>query len=251
MKPIFLTLLLLAIVFSAPANDLKPLMAVPGEIVFKHDFESGKLSKEQWTPRQKTRWQIENGVLTGLPSSAETQAERAHHKGLEPRGSAPVTPMDFIAKLSIRYTGEKSAPQTPFIEFGHHNCRVQFTKTEGAFLLVDSETRKVASAKDFTFESGKWYHILAEMVGDEFVFQIEDGPVFRTQNAGFPKAADHHVGVAGFKEGKIEIDNFTIWKAEPGKTNPDWSAGKAKIPVFEPVIMQDRVDQLKKKKKAH
>lgn len=232
------------------ANDLKPLMAVPGDLVFEQDFEAGQLSKEQWTARQKTRWEVANDVLTGIPSTPETQAARPHHKGLEPRGSAGLTPMNFVAKLSIRYFGDESTAATPFIEFGHHNCRVQFSAEEGAFLLVESESKKVAWSENFTFQPGKWYHILAEMVDDEFVFQIEGGPTFYTRNAAFSKAKEHAVGVAGFRKGKIEIDNFSIWNAKQGAQQNGWEQKKAAIPAFEPVIMENRVAQLKKKKAA-
>lgn len=243
-------LLSLLLSTSIQGNDLKPLMAIPGEIVSQNNFEKERLDKSEWTPRQRTQWLVIDGVLKGLPSSADNQAKRTHHRGLEPRGSAPQTPMNFVAKLSIRYSGTKSSPQTPFIEFGHHNCRVQFSESEGAFLLVESETKKVAEAKDFVLQSGKWYHILAEMLREEFVFQIEGGPTFYTKNTSFLKAADHHVGVAGFQKGSIEIDNFTIRHAKVGEAQENWKKRQESIPVFKPVILQKRVDQLAKKKAA-
>ena len=78
MKP--LALVLLALVPAALAADLKPLMAVPDQVVLQDDFtKPGPLNKQQWTPRQGTQWKIAEGVLHGSPSTPEYQAKKKIH----------------------------------------------------------------------------------------------------------------------------------------------------------------------------
>ena len=89
--------------------------------------------------------------------------------------SVPVTPAEFLAGFSFRFVGGEESDIVPFVEFGHHVCRVKFS-SEGTFILVDHETLKVAESDDFKYVPGEWYHALAELKGDEFVVQFVDGP---------------------------------------------------------------------------
>jgi len=65
---------------SAGANKLKSLLAKADAIALESDFSKAKpLEKGIWQQRQHTRWAIEDGVLRGIPSSAEYQASRSDH----------------------------------------------------------------------------------------------------------------------------------------------------------------------------
>lgn len=196
----------------SPAN-LKPIMAVPDAVVLQEDFSKPhELKKGVWQKRQGTRWAIDEGLLRGQQSSPEYQAKKKDHFGYEPRLSIPVTPPEFIASFSFRFIEGSETAIVPFIEFGHHVCRVRFSK-EGATLLADHETLKLAEATDFVWQSGKWYHALAEMKGGRFVMQIDGGPTLYAQHDSFaapPSSGGNGFGVAGPKRGFVELDNLTI-----------------------------------------
>src|ERR1041384_2461431 len=232
--PVLLALGLVSIAAMAAESPLLPLLAVPDKVVLKDDFSrAAPLNKEHWGPRQGTRWAIEDGVLRGRPSSMEDQAKRKEHKGYERRISAPVTPSQFIAEFSVRFSGGSETAIVPFIEFGHHVCRVRLSKA-GTDVVADGDSTRVAEAKDFKYEPGKWYHVLAEMKGNEFVIQFAGGPTLYAKHPCFTKPAasgGNGLGLAGPKDGLAEIDNVTIWsvKADP---QPGWAAARTKLPAF-------------------
>lgn len=236
--------LMLLILFAATSvqavdapSPLQPLMAVPGKTALQDDFsKSGPVSKSEWMKRQGTRWAMADGVLRGLPSSEEYQASKTHHRGLEARVSAPVTPAQFVAKFSVRFLDGQETAIVPFVEFGHHVCRVKFSH-QGTSVLVDHETLQVASSDDLKYESGKWYHILAELKGDEFVIQIAGGPTFYVQHPSLAKSnssGGNGLGVAGPRGGRVEIDNVRIWGVKD-ETQPDWKEKRSALPRFVPV----------------
>lgn len=222
------------------AADLQPLLAQPDKVVMEDDFSKpGPFNREHWGARQGTQWVVEDGVLRGKPSTPEFQAKKKDHFGYEPRISAPVTPAQFIAKFSVRFTGGSETFIVPFIEFGHHVCRLRLSKA-GAELLAEGESLKVAESKELKFESGRWYHALAEMKGDEFVIQIADGPSLYARHPGFSKPVEKGasgLGIAGPKDGMAEIDNVTLWRVQPAE-QPGWAAKRASWPKFEPVVLK-------------
>lgn len=224
----------------AQAADLKPLLALPDKVVMQDDFSKpGPFNREHWGARQGTQWVIEDGVLRGRPSTPEFQAKKKDHFGYEPRISAPVTPPQFIAQFSVRFTGGNETFIVPFIEFGHHVCRLRLSK-EGAELLADGESLKVAESKELKHEPGRWYHVLAEMKGDEVVIQIADGPTLYARHSGFSKPVEKGasgLGIAGPKNGMAEIDNVTFWSIQAGE-QPGWAAKRDSLPKFEPVVLK-------------
>lgn len=231
---------------AAPALKLKPLMAVSDQVVLQDDFsKEHALKKGVWQARQGTRWQIEDGVLKGQQSSAKYQAKKKNHFGYEARISVPVTPSEFVVSFSFRFIEGAETSIVPFIEFGHHVCRVRFSK-DGASLLSDHEVMKLAEAKNFIWQSGKWYHALAEMKDGEFVFQIEGGLSLyakRDSFKGVAKSGEHSLGVAGPKKGKVELDNMTIWTVKK-QGQAGWEKQRTSFAAFEPV----QVKKLKTKK---
>ena len=128
--------------------------------------------------------------------------------------SVQLTPPEFVAGFSFRFIGGEESDIVPFVEFGHHVCRVKFS-SKGSFIIVDHETLKVAESDDFKYVPGKWYHALAELKGDEFVIQFVDGPVWYVKHECLAKAnssGGNGLGLAGPKDGTVELDNVSIWK---------------------------------------
>ncbi|MEZ5384014.1 MAG: hypothetical protein R3F13_00725 [Prosthecobacter sp.] len=232
------SLLLLALAaLSTRAADLAPLLAQPDQIVLENDFsEAGPVNKEHWGARQGTQWSVVDGVLRGKPSTPEYQAKKKDHFGYEPRVSCPVTPAQFIARFSVCFDGGSETAIVPFIEFGHHVCRIRLFK-DGAEILADHESVKLAQTEDLRFEPGRWYHVLAEMKGEDFVVQFADGPTLHAKHASFAKAPEsggNGLGIAGPKDGTVEIDNVTLWSIKADE-QPGWVARRDALPKFVPV----------------
>lgn len=221
----------------ASAADFKPLMAQPDQMVLQDDFsKAGAVDKKQWAARQGTQWVIEEGVLRGMPSRPEYQAKRKDHFGYEPRISVPVTPPQCIAEFSVRFNGGSETAIAPFIELGHHICRLHFSKN-GVEMLADHESVKVAESKEFKFEAGRWYHVLAEMKGEEVVVQFADGPTLYAKNAVFAKPTEsggNGLGIAGSKNGSVEIDNVKLWSIK-AEEQVSWAAKRDTLTKSEPV----------------
>lgn len=232
---------LFAALSSVSAADLKPLLAQPDQAVLQDDFSKpGALNKQHWGARQGTQWAVEDGVLRGRPSTPEFQAKKKDHFGYEPRISAPVTPPQFIAQFSVRFSGGSETAIVPFLEFGHHVCRLRLSK-DGAELLVDGESLKVAESKELKYEPGRWYHVLAEMKGEEFVIQFADGPVLYAKHTGFskpPEKGGNGVGIAGPKDGMVEVDHVTLWSIKP-EEQAGWAAKRGTLPKYEPVTISE------------
>ena len=235
------TLCLLGVVSADDDALCKPLMCVTDEVVVEDNFEKPhSLDRDTWLKRQGTRWAIEDGVLRGRESSAEYQAARKHHVGYEPRLSVPSTPDEFIASFSIRFLEGSETAIVPFIEFGHHVCRVRFSQ-QGTTLLADGETMMLAQARTFVWEKGKWYDVLAEMKDGQFVIQFAGGPTILGERESFrrsPKSGGNGLGIAGPKHGVVELDNVKIWSVK-AKSQSNWNKRKSEFPVFAPVKIKE------------
>ena len=232
-----LSLLIATAALAETPPDLQPLMAVADQVALQDDFsKDGPIDKAQWGARQGTRWEVKGGALHGQPSTKEFQDSHKDHKGYEPRVSSPATPAQFIAKFSVRFSGGSETAVAPFVEFGHHVCRMRFS-SDGLEMVADHESTRVGEAKDFKYEPGKWYHFLAELRGDEVVVQIAGGPTFYAQHACFKASAPsgaNGLGIAGPKDGHVEIDNVAMWSIK-ADAQPTWAAKRDALPKFTPV----------------
>jgi hypothetical protein len=227
---------------AAGTSKLKPLLAQADSVALEAHFsQSAPLEKGVWQQRQHTRWAIEDGLLRGIPSTAEYQEAHSDHQGFEARISVPVTPNECIAEFSVRFLNGAETPIAPFVEFGHHVARVKFSET-GVFLIADGESVKVAEAKNYKYIPGKTYHILAELKGDEFVMQFADGPTLYAKHASFArpvKSGGNGLGITGPKGGSVEIDYLTLWNVKPQERS-NWSDTRANFPHFKPVILKEK-----------
>jgi hypothetical protein len=243
MKPTRLLLVALlapaAQVIAAEMAALKPLLAVPDQVVLREDFTAAKpLEKAKFTARQGTRWTIVDGVLRGMESSPEFQAKKKDHFGYEPRISIPACPQEFIIQFDVRFVGGKPTAIVPFVEFGHHIARVAWAGGGGAKLVADTETTQLAAAPDFKIEDGKWYRALGEIKGDELVIQFSGGPTIYGKHASLAGQKDGF-GVAGTKGGTVELDNITVWSVKP-ETNPEWAKTRATLGTTPPVVVKQK-----------
>jgi hypothetical protein len=234
-------LLILLITTMSLTAELKPLMNTLGEVSYKSDFsEKVQLKKAGWKISQKTRWEIKDGVLWGQQSTAENQASKKDHKGLEPRIAFPAIPKKFIAKLSVKFEKGKAHKIVPFVEFGHHIVRLRF-RPDFVDVVADYESMQLAKSVELKWQEGVWYHLMAELKGEEFVIQIQDGPTLYAKHKVFTQSApsgSDGLGIAGPRGGLVEVDNVTFW--ESAGENENWSKKKEIFPEYTPIKVREK-----------
>lgn len=234
------------------AAELKPLLSIPAASAVADNFDKPhKLDKAIWQQRQGTRWAIEDGVLRGRESSAEYQASKSHHRGFEPRISVPATPDEFAASFSVRFDGDEINTIVPFVEFGHHVCRVRF-HAKGLEVLAEGESLIVAKTDEISYEPGRWYQCLAEMKDGHFVMQIENGPTLYAFHESFeepPSSGGNGLGVAGPKHGTVELDNVNIRHVRQRK-QLGWEKTVDGFQTTEPIVIEKARKTFLKKQKA-
>lgn len=243
MKHLFAILCIATLATAETPPALKPMMVVPDKLVLKDDFsQSGPLNKDQWQARQGTQWSIEDGVLRGKPSTAEFQASKTDHAGKEPRIAAPITPKECMARFLVKFSGGEETNLVPLVEFGHHVCRLRFSKdiTE---LLAAHDTVRVNEAKHFNYKPDTWYQMMWELRGDEVVVQIAGGPTLYAKHPSLAEAASSGadgLGIAGPRNGKVEVDDVLIFSIKAGATQPGWDAQRKKLDTFKQITVEKK-----------
>lgn len=204
------TLAVGASLHAADVSQLKPLLNKPGKVIISDDFQKPhKLNPKVFQQRQKTQWIIEDGLLKGIPATKEFQQSRKDHNGIIPRLMLLGLPPEYIIEFSFKLeAGETKKKQQAFFEFGHHRARVLYDAT-GLKLVTEHETITLDSKPDFKVKPGQWYHVLAEIKGDELSVQFQDGPTLKAKHASIAGEKDGF-GIVGYPLGTIWLDNLKV-----------------------------------------
>jgi hypothetical protein len=243
-----LPLLFLVTTTAAFAADLPRIPSKPiaqkKELLFSDDFE-GATPAKPWHKVVPT-FTVENGALKGtqtrdvtIPATASKPEVKAHAAvhGLE------IPTRDSIVETRIRFDGasmidvEFDDRQYKGAHYGHL-CRAQIRLT--GVTLIDErdgnmrndirEMRNDPAKKDqvaqllkgrqITYpaklETGKWYTLTVETVGDEMRVTLDGKPAGYLKSSGIahPTKSKIELGVAG-KDGYF--DDLKVWNAEPLK----------------------------------
>lgn len=218
---------------SAKTNKLEPVLAQPGKIHLKMDFNQDftvKKGHKFFALGQQTTWQAKDGMLVGTESSPAYQAKKKAqgngHLGTAPRLQFPYSPKDIILKYSFKIVGGKKTKLLPMIEAGHHVRRIYFGE-DGSRILVEHEKTTIAE-DDFVLKLDKWHHVMLEIKGNEFLVRFQDGPTLYGNHPGVGETfANYNVGITGTNKGTVYIDNMTIWHAAAIRV--DWAETKKHI----------------------
>lgn len=234
---------ILAIVFTLTMQGFTfaadPLLCLPGQLIFEESFSSPSLNS-QWTA-PKGDWSVVEQSLRGsdLPADNHSAVIRTDVE----------FPKNFIIQFKFRFNGGK-AIHCSFNGKGHI-CRATLTPDgytlKGEKVKSDPQDRSVTVGQvEQKFVSGKWYTMQIEIAGNEFVAQIDDGPIA----FGNDKKIDRPKTNFGFPMSGVysEIDDIKIWNAD---LNPNWAAKKKtlspnKITPPQPPTMEKRFQNLDK-----
>lgn len=210
------TLLLALAALPIAAADTKPLLAVPGKVLFENKLDTALPST--WKAA-KGKWEIVDGTLSGseLPADKHGAVIRLAEK-------IP----DFIIEYEFKFEGAKSTSLS-INAVKDHMSRINITPNAVTIRRDDNDHEGPDKAVTYAvfptkFEPGTWHKVRMEMVGDTLLGQVDDltaygsDPLFATQkmSPGFTCAGE-----------SIHIRNLAIHEAT---LNPAWEDVKAKLP---------------------
>lgn len=171
---------------AATAEEVETKFLIPGKSIFKADFEDGKNpGKPNWQLR-KSAWVVEDGVLHGTNVDGNGPFIRLHSK--EKGG---VLPEDYILKFSFKITERPDAEkrknkyhptrsQGHRFSFGHYAAKYQWRPDVGMDLNIGHGD--ALEDPKFHIEKDEWYHVTAEIRGNEILVWFKDGPAYYMQH---------------------------------------------------------------------
>lgn len=233
---------------AAFAAELPPVpaesIAKKKELLFSDDFQGAEPAKV-WHKVVPT-FAVENGTLKGtqtrdkdIPASEGKREVKAHAAvhGLE------IPTKDSVVEAKIRFEGasmidvEFDDRQFTGSHYGHL-CRAQ-VRLNGVTIIDErdggmrndiremrndpakkAEVAQLLKGRSVTYpaklETGKWYTLVVETVGDEMRVTIDGKPAAFLKSSGIAHATKSKIelGVAG-KDGFF--DDIKVWNAEPAK----------------------------------
>jgi hypothetical protein len=232
-----------AIAADLPKIPSKPI-SVKKELLFSDDFEGGEPTKV-WHKVVPT-FAVESGTLKGtqtrdkdVPSADGKSVAKAHAAvhGLE------IPTKDSVVECRIKFEGatmidvEFDDRKYTGAHYGHL-CRAQ-VRLNGVTIIDErdggmrndiremrqdptkkDEVAKLLKGRQITYpaklETGKWYALVVETVGDEMRVTIDGKPAAYLKSSGIAHATKSKIelGVAG-KDGFF--DDVKVWNAEPAK----------------------------------
>ena len=219
---------------AAIAEEVETKFLIPGESIFKADFEDGKNpDKPNWQLRKST-WEVYDGVLRGVNAGGNGPFIRLHSK--EDGG---VLPENYILKFSFKTETEttKDIPENQRrkihpkysignrFSFGHYAAKYQWRGEEGMDLAIGHG--HAMQDDRFGIEKGKWYHVTAEISGNEILVWFKDGPAYYMQHDHFRHQLNRwefftHMTEAGY------LDNLEVWSLSDGE-HTEWTKLRAEI----------------------
>lgn len=225
---------LLSFVWSSPTrgDEKQTHFLRPGKVIFEADFDDGvNPDKSAWQLRKST-WTTKKGILRGVNNGGNGPFIRLKSK----ENGGPL-PEDYIIKFSFMIetlpalddqARKRVHPKLSLghrFSFGHYAAKYQWRGDKGMDLAIGHG--HAIQDERFRIEKGKWYHVTAEIRGDEILVSFKDGPSyymqhdhFRSKPAGFEFFT--HITEAGY------LDNIRVWSLGQG-TQSGWEELKAKI----------------------
>lgn len=208
-------LLFLALASLAAAAE-KPMLAIPGEVIYQSKLDAAPAAP--WKAA-KGQWELKDGVLRG----SELEADK---HGAVTR--LPNKLNDFIIEYEFKFEGAR-ATSLSINAVKDHMARIAITPKSVTIQRDDNDHEGPDKAVVFArvpaeLSPGTWHKVRLEMVGDTMLGQVNDftawgsSDLFKTDkmNPGFTVAGQ-----------SVDFRNLTIRAAS---LNPEWEQVKATLP---------------------
>lgn len=206
----------LFLVFAAAASAAdKPLLAIPGEVIYESKLDAAPAAP--WKAA-KGQWELKDGVLRGSELAADKHGAVTR---------LPNKLSDFVIEYEFKLEGARSTSLSINAE-KDHMARINIMPKSITIQRDDNDhggpDKAVIFARFPTELAPGWHKVRLEMVGDTLLGQVDDltawgsSDLFKT-----PKASP------GFTVGGQSVDfrNLTIRAAT---LNPEWETVKATLP---------------------
>lgn len=208
-------LLFLALASLSSAAE-KPLLALPGEVLYESKLDTAPAAP--WKAA-KGQWELKDGVLRG----SELEADK---HGAVTR--LPNKLNDFVLEYEFKFEGARTTSLS-INAVKDHMARISITPKSVTMQRDDNDHAGPDKAVIFArfpaeLAPGTWHKVRLEMVGDTLLGQVDDltawgrSDLFKTEKAN-----------PGFTVGGQSVDfrNLTLRTAT---LNPDWESVKATLP---------------------
>lgn len=223
---------LMTMVAPSLGTEIETKFLIPDKMIFQADFDEGENpGKPNWQLR-KSNWEIFNGALRGVNAGGNGPFIRFHSKQ-----NGGVLPEDYIIRFSFMTETRKDIAEKDRrkihpkysighrFSFGHYAAKYQWRGEQGMDLAIGHG--HAIEDKRFHIEKGRWYHVTAEIRGDEILVWFQDGPAWYMQHDHFrskPQGFEFftHITEAGY------LDNLEVWSLAEG-TQSGWEKQKAAI----------------------
>jgi hypothetical protein len=203
---------------------------MPGERIFSEAFESDStFEKPTWYLR-KSDWIIREGVLQGTNRDGNGPFIR-----LQSQENGGPLPEDYILTFSFKIeensNEKRSNKHHPTrssghrFSFGHYAAKIQWRPDTGMDLNIGHGD--ALEDDHFFIQKGEWYHVTAEIRGDELLVSFSDGPSYYLQHDHFRRKPSGweffaHISEVG------HLDDLHVWSLAEGE-HPDWKTTRAEI----------------------
>jgi len=209
-----LTLCLALAAFASRAED-KPLLAIPGKVIYESNLSEG--AGTPWKAA-KGKWEAVDGVLRGSELEADMHGAVVR---------LPNKLQDFVIEYEFKFSGARTTSLS-INAVKDHMARINITPKSVTIQRDDNDHEgpdKAVVFARFPAELGDgWHKVRLEMVGDKMLGKVDDlvawgaDALFLT-----PKASP------GFTVGgqSVEFRNFAIYEAT---LNPEWEKVMSTLP---------------------
>ncbi|HEY1050395.1 MAG TPA: hypothetical protein VGE39_11590 [Prosthecobacter sp.] len=206
--------LALAATLAARAED-KPLLAIPGKVVYESKLDTAPGAP--WKAA-KGKWELVEGVTRG----SELEADK---HGAVTR--LPNKLQDFVVEYEFKFEGARSTSLS-INAVKDHMARISITPKSVAIQRDDNDhegpDKAVVFARFPTELAPGWHKVRMEMVGDTMLGKVDDLVAWGTSDLFKTEKAAPGFTVAGQS---VDFRNLTIREAT---LNPAWEEVKATLP---------------------
>ena len=214
MKHSSLFLLSIVLAASVQAAD-KPLLAVPGKVIFENNLSDGATAP--WKAA-KGEWKAVDGALRG----SELEADM-HGAVLR----LPNKLKDFAIEYEFKFAGAR-VTSISINAIKDHMARILITPKSVTVQRDDNDhegpDKAVVFARFPTELSDGWHKVRIEMVGDKMLGKVDDLVAWGADELFLQEKASPGFTVGGQS---VDFRNFAMYEAT---LNPAWDDVKATLP---------------------
>lgn len=208
-------------------TSLKPLMAQLEALYFAENFDStNKIDTAFIEPQENSRWSISDKHLIGIPSTEEDQLKTSAHNGAKPSIYAQLPDPNVCVSFKIRYSGLGVIYKGGGFGITRYGVGIKLNAVQTS-ISADHNHLGMMHSDSHQLVEDQWYECLLEIVSDEIVVQIKDGPtLYGKHDTIFGKHGSvkflaenglpHHkpFGFFGADSCSVYIDDLEIWSAK-------------------------------------